>query len=711
MAKSTDAAVSKLINKSRPAQEQGESTSASSEEQKRSSQPAAAANEAAGRLADTNRKAEEASQKVDSLAKSISSQFKLFGQQIQQLTKQQSEQQLAVSEAQSAAGDASKVLSKLNSYAGNIASNIQNIANQMGAYVTTLKETREALQDERETTSPKGKGGDQPPGAKRGLLEQISGASSKGGILGMLGRGFLSGAGRAAWTHAKRAGKAVAGGAKSVGQAAAKGSSAILKMLANPKMLVVGLVAAIGTGIYKYFTDDEFKKTVSDFFAKALDLGKEYILDPLMNMFSSMKEGLYNIIADVFEFSAGISIPVPEFLQKFGLPAKLEPFSFLSGAAQDLRASAAESKKSREAPAAEGGAPAAAPSGETSAPAPSAAAGASAGAATPAAAPPASAPDAKPVAREGKASESTAAAPAAPAVGGDDKATMEMIKQHEGVRYRPYKDSLGLWTIGVGHLIGDGKTLPPEMNREFTKEEVDAMFATDYIHHKKAAEKIPGFSQLGKEGQAGLIDMTFNMGPSWFKKWPNFIKSLSSGDVSGAVENLTSSAWYKQVKGRAVTVVNLIKSGMQKMTGGGGGSKTSSTGASAGSGMPTGAAAPSQGDATKASAPPATSAAAPAAATKKDSSLAVAAPTSGAAGAATAVASEPSSGSDIAAASVEVADKKNAPAAGSVVVDNSTSSSGSSLTAPGGGAIPSPIANRGTLDQFNYFNPPGQMKK
>ena len=47
-----------------------------------------------------------------------------------------------------------------------------------------------------------------------------------------------------------------------------------------------------------------------------------------------------------------------------------------------------------------------------------------------------------------------------------------MIIAHEGVRYKPYKDSLGLWTVGVGHLIGDGKTLPEDMNRTFSADEI-----------------------------------------------------------------------------------------------------------------------------------------------------------------------------------------------------------------------------------------------
>jgi len=152
------------------------------------------------------------------------------------------------------------------------------------------------------------------------------------------------------------------------------------------------------------------------------------------------------------------------------------------------------------------------------------------------------------------ASEST------PSVSGGEQGIMNMIKEHEGVRYKPYKDSLGLWTVGVGHLIGDGKSLPPEYNREFSQKEVDDMFAKDYEHHRKAAEKIPGFSNLGQNGQGALTDLTFNMGPSWYKKWPNFVKTLSSGDIEGAASNLERSKWYTQVGRRGPRIVSLLRS-------------------------------------------------------------------------------------------------------------------------------------------------------
>lgn len=138
-----------------------------------------------------------------------------------------------------------------------------------------------------------------------------------------------------------------------------------------------------------------------------------------------------------------------------------------------------------------------------------------------------------------------------------------MIKKHEGFVPHPYKDSLGLWTIGYGHLIGNGKSLPPEWNRTITRAEGDALFEEDYAHHRKAAERIPGFGQLNDGGQGALTDLTFNMGPSWYTKWPTLQKQLKAGDVEGAADNLQSSKWFQQVKTRGPTIVSLVRQGKE----------------------------------------------------------------------------------------------------------------------------------------------------
>jgi GH24 family phage-related lysozyme (muramidase) len=135
----------------------------------------------------------------------------------------------------------------------------------------------------------------------------------------------------------------------------------------------------------------------------------------------------------------------------------------------------------------------------------------------------------------------------------------QMIIAHEGKRYRPYQDTLGLWTVGVGHLIGDGKSLPPAMNREFSEEEIMAMFEKDYAHHRSAAMNIPGFGKLDGRGQGALTDLTFNMGPSWISKWPKLKKQLGEGDTQSAAKNLEQSKWYGQVGNRAPTIVSLLR--------------------------------------------------------------------------------------------------------------------------------------------------------
>ena len=145
----------------------------------------------------------------------------------------------------------------------------------------------------------------------------------------------------------------------------------------------------------------------------------------------------------------------------------------------------------------------------------------------------------------------------------------KMIIRHEGIRNRPYQDSLGLWTVGVGHLIGDGKSLPQEWNREFSNDEIMKMFNEDYASHRLAAQRIPSFDKLNTKGQGALTDLTFNMGASWIDKWPMLKKQLASQDVSAAAANLEGSKWYGQVGGRAPEVVNLLRNGAPKAEEGG----------------------------------------------------------------------------------------------------------------------------------------------
>ena len=212
-------------------------------------------------------------------------------------------------------------------------------------------------------------------------------------------------------------------------------------------------------------------------------------------------------------------------------------------------------------------APAAAPAPVT-APSPAPKAAPSAPAPTPSApvsAAPAPVEEAKAKLTE-KVTSTTAAAGAVMTAGLD--AIKQMIIKHEGLRNKPYKDSLGLWTVGVGHLIGDGKTLPESMNREFSQQEIMAMFEEDFTKHYAIAQRTPGWDKANDIGKGAMIDLAFNMG-QWWNKFPNTAKALAAGDWKGASAGLRDSKWFSQVKGRAETVTGMIEQA-------GGGSKTMS---------------------------------------------------------------------------------------------------------------------------------------
>jgi len=133
----------------------------------------------------------------------------------------------------------------------------------------------------------------------------------------------------------------------------------------------------------------------------------------------------------------------------------------------------------------------------------------------------------------------------------------KMVIRHEGVRNEPYKDSLGLWTVGVGHLIGNGKSLPDSWNRKFSNDEVMNLFEEDFSHHVKIAQETPSYDKANEGGKGAFIDLAFNMG-KWWPKWPGTKSKLENEDFAGAAEGLKDSKWYTQVGGRAQEIVALV---------------------------------------------------------------------------------------------------------------------------------------------------------
>jgi lysozyme len=144
----------------------------------------------------------------------------------------------------------------------------------------------------------------------------------------------------------------------------------------------------------------------------------------------------------------------------------------------------------------------------------------------------------------------------------DDKAK-QFIKKNEGSvldksgNHIAYKDSEGYPTIGYGHFMRGVES--PSMSQKGA----DELFDRDYQLHRSHAEKIPGFNNLNEDQKIALIDMTFNMGPEWYKKFPKFSKALESGNFDEATSQLRDSLWAQQVGPRADRVIKMISNNKQ----------------------------------------------------------------------------------------------------------------------------------------------------
>lgn len=132
-----------------------------------------------------------------------------------------------------------------------------------------------------------------------------------------------------------------------------------------------------------------------------------------------------------------------------------------------------------------------------------------------------------------------------------EKLTRSLIN-HEGKENYPYVDTVGKITIGIGYNLTDRGLDDAWIYGQLHKD----------IYYFKAQLTLdfPWFTDLCSDRQIALIDMCF-MGYKRFLEFKDMISAFEDGDFDKAADEMLNSEWAKQVKQRAVTLSEAIRTG------------------------------------------------------------------------------------------------------------------------------------------------------
>lgn len=167
----------------------------------------------------------------------------------------------------------------------------------------------------------------------------------------------------------------------------------------------------------------------------------------------------------------------------------------------------------------------------------------------------------------------------------DTKTEIELIKDlkiEEGYSSKPYKDSVGVWTIGFGRNLKRGFTLAehtflfPEIERypinlqdtveyfrrkPMTEEEGLFLLRSDIKTCEHDAKIIYGdrWLSLPRDIKVSVLDMLFNLGLPKYLKFKKHIAAIESGDYMEAAKQVEESLAAAQAPNRYKAIAKRIR--------------------------------------------------------------------------------------------------------------------------------------------------------
>jgi len=127
------------------------------------------------------------------------------------------------------------------------------------------------------------------------------------------------------------------------------------------------------------------------------------------------------------------------------------------------------------------------------------------------------------------------------------------LVQEEGKVNKPYRDTVGKWTAGVGRNLDDVG---------LSDDEIMYLLGNDINRVEKQLDtNLTWWRGMCDARQNALASMCFQLGISGLLAFKNSLQLLRNGQYSAAADEFLNSKWASQVPARAKRVTDMIRAG------------------------------------------------------------------------------------------------------------------------------------------------------
>ena len=127
---------------------------------------------------------------------------------------------------------------------------------------------------------------------------------------------------------------------------------------------------------------------------------------------------------------------------------------------------------------------------------------------------------------------------------GADDPFLDHLREAEGLRLEPYRDTLGWWTIGYGHRCHADQ-------HPITRAQAEVLLAQDAANARAIARRIiPTLDTHPPAVRLAVESMAFQLGAKGLLGFANFRKHLEQRDYAKAALDMVQSRWHAQTPTR-----------------------------------------------------------------------------------------------------------------------------------------------------------------